>query len=168
MASNAAIAGALALLHELYPTREIGPNTAPAWALVFADWDDETLTACVKRAAATPGRTFFPTPGEIAAFRPVPMVDGPAILRRISALGTYNPNGWLYPRIETVRDAMGDAVASAYAAAGVERCFADDDSITQDIARRAFATELTSAQKANPTQPLLAASTTKQLVAGAA
>jgi hypothetical protein len=85
------------------------------------------------------------------------------VLRQISALGSYSPAaGWQYPRIEAVRDALGDAVASAYAAAGAERCFADDDTITQDIARRAFATELGDTQRRDPTRPLLVAPTAQR------
>lgn len=168
MASPRTIATILAFLHELYPTREIGEATNEAWHIAFADWDDETLTVCARNAAATPGRSFFPTPGEIAAFRPAPAIDTAALLRRISAIGTYNPNGWIYPRIEAVRDALGDAVADAYAAAGAERCFAEDESVTQDIARRAFGKELDAAQKLAPTRPLLAAPKQQQLAAGAA
>ena len=151
----------LAYLHELYPSRDIGVATTEAWAITFADWDDAEFQACARKAASTAGRTFFPTPGEIAACRALPAVDTGKILRRISALGTYNPNGWLYPSIETVRDSMGEAVAQAYAAAGAERCFADDDSITQDIARRSFASELGHAQKQD--RRLLGASTQKLL-----
>ncbi len=166
MASKTAIATVLAYLHELYPTREIQPATAQAWAMVFAEWPDDELQACAMKAAAERGRTFFPTPGEISAYRAIPTVDAAAILRRISKLGTYNPNrGWIYPRIETVRAALGDAIANAYSEAGTDRCFADDDSITQGIAHRMFekcitetATKDPSAlQLSAPSQPLLPA-----------
>lgn len=164
MASRTAVAGVLAYLHELYPSREITATTAEAWIVTFSDWGDEELETCARNAAATPGRTFFPTPGEIAAFHAVPSIDAAKMLRQISALGTHNPvRGWLYPRIETVRAAFGDGVATAYAAAGAERCFADDDSVTQDIARRAFATELSAAQKKQPSSLLLATPSTKLL-----
>jgi len=159
MASNQTIATVLAYLHELYQNREVTPATGDAWSMAFADWDDAELLTCARKAATSPGRSFFPTPGEIAAFRVLPVVDASTVLRRISALGAYNPNGWLYPSIETVRDSMGEAVAQAYAAAGAERCFADDDSITQDIARRSFASELGHAQKQD--RHLLGASTQK-------
>lgn len=161
MATPRVIASVLAYLHELYPSRDIGVATTEAWAITFADWDDVEFQACARNAASTPGRTFFPTPGEIAACRALPALDTGKILRRISALGTYNPNGWLYPSIETVRDGLGDAIATAYGAAGAERCFANDESITQDIARRTFSTELVAAQKLNPSRPLLGAPTQK-------
>lgn len=166
MASDQIVAAVLAFLHELYPTREIGPETLDAWAITFAEWDDATLQACVRQAAATPGRKFFPTPGEIATYRPLPAVDAPATLRRISALGTYTATGWIYPGIEAVREALGEPIAAAYAAAGAERCFADDGSVTQDIARRAFAEEMRAAQLRLPNVPLLAAATRRALGAG--
>lgn len=169
MASKMAIAGVLAFLHELYPSREIGTATAEAWSMTFAEWDDATLESCARSAALTPGRSFFPTPGEIAAFRVAEPVDAGALLREISALGQYNPHsGWLYPRIDAVRERLGDAIASAYAAAGAERCFADDDSTTQSIARRAFGVELAAAQKLHPNRPLLCAPTTPPLLAAGA
>lgn len=141
MASPRAIAAVLAYLHELYPTREIGVATTEAWAMTFAAWDDETLTACARAAAATPGRTFFPTPGELAALRPEnapPVVDGQKILRQISQLGTYSAHvGMIAPHVGAVRDALGDVIADAYASAGSERLFSDDDK-TRSIAERDF------------------------------
>ncbi len=166
MASKPAIAAVLSYLHELYPTREVKASTGEAWAMVFAEWPDDELQACAMKAAAERGRTFFPTPGEISAYRAVPTVDAAAILRRISKLGTYNPNrGWIYPRTETVRAALGDAIATAYNDAGGERCFSGEESVTQEIARRTFDKALNETaakhpellQLAAPSQPLLPA-----------
>jgi hypothetical protein len=150
MATDVGISAVLAFLHELFPTREIGEATLDAWALMFDDWTDDELRACAVQAAKAPGRTFFPTPGEIRAYRVVPTIDAGAVLRRISKMGTHNPNGWLYPRLDVVRAELGDAVASAYAAAGGERCFAEGG-VSQDIACRTFATELADAVRASPT-----------------
>lgn len=139
MASKATIAGVLAYMHELYPTREIGTATAEAWAMAFADWDDADLQACARQAATTPGRTFFPTPGEIAAFRPASTVDSPKILRQIERLGVNLPGaGYVAPQVDAVRAALGDVIADAYATAGAgSRVFSDDET-TRAIAYREF------------------------------
>lgn len=148
MASNRAVALALATLHEAYPTRAVTEQTAEVWRRIFAGVDDAAFLAACDRAAVERGRTFFPTPGEISGYiAPAAVVDADAILKRISALGSYNPNvGWIYPRIDAVREALGESIARAYADAGASRCFAADDagggSVTRDIARRAFATGL--------------------------
>lgn len=160
MASDTAVAGILAFLHELFPTRELSDRALDAWLIVFADWSDDELKACARAAAREPGRAFFPTPGEIAAYRPVPTVDVDQVLGRIAKLGGHNPRtGWVYPRAEDVRAQLGPAIADAYAAAGGDQCFAvatsDGATVTRDIARRAFAAELTTAQRREPSRPLL-------------
>jgi hypothetical protein len=157
MASSQAIAAVLAFLQEIFPTRDINANTANAWSIMFEEWSDADLTTYARLAAKERGRKFFPTAPEVMACRPVPAIDSARILRQIGALGTYNPHGWLYPRIETVREKLGDGIADAYAAAGGERCFADEGSATSDIARRTFAAELTAAGRQAQLTPLLAA-----------
>lgn len=140
MASDTAVSGVLAFLHELFPTREIGVATLDAWAMAFAAWPDDELQLCATRAATTPGRTFFPTPGEIAAFRKVtPIVDVAQLLRRIEKLGRHHPaSGYLAPQVYVVREALGDVIADAYATAGgPSRCFSDEE-ITRNIAFREF------------------------------
>jgi hypothetical protein len=168
MASDATIGSLLSFFQELFPTREFSPATLDAWSVVFASWDDDELRECARKVASEPGRTFFPTPGEVIAMRALPSIDGEAVLRRIAALGEPHPHqSWLYPRLETVREKLGDAVANAYAAAGSERCFSDA-AVTKDIARRAFATDLVSAQKSDHTSLQLAASSIKQITSGGA
>lgn len=162
MASESAVGRTLAFLHELYPTREITPEAVAAWTVAFRDWDDRQLMECAMKAAREVGRTFFPTPGEITALRPRPALDLAGILHRISELGQYNPHtGWQYPRIDVVREALGDAIATAYGSAGAERCFADDANdgshVTRDIARREFEKNLEMWQTQNPDRPLLPA-----------
>lgn len=157
MASPRAIAAVLAYLHELYPTREISATTSEAWAMTFAAWDDETLTAAARAAAATPGRVFFPTPGELAALRPAPVIDGDAVLRQIERLSTYSPHtGMIAPRVEQVRDALGDAVATAYGMGGGARLFSVNE-VTRDIARRDFHHELVALARTGTTLPQLSA-----------
>ena len=139
MASKQTIAGVLAYLHELYPSRAIGQATAEAWSLTFADWPDDELQRCAKAAALTPGRSFFPTPGEVAAFRKTtPIIDAGKLLRQIEKLGGYSPTiGYQHPTPYTVRLALGDVIADAYATAGGHRCFSDDET-TRSIAFREF------------------------------
>ena len=152
MASKTTIAAVLAYLHELYPSREISAATAEAWALTFAGWDDATLEACARRAATTPGRTFFPTPGEITALASAPVFDSSALLRQIAKLATYNPNvGMIPPNVGQVREALGDLIADAYASAGTDR-LASEDETTRSIAERDFAKalELYAATPATP------------------
>ena len=115
---------------------------------VFADYDD----------------FGFPPPGVFlkALAGASPPVDVDAVLDRVSKLGEYNPHrGWIYPRPETVRLALGDAIANAYAAAGGAALFADASadgtSITRDIARRTFAKDVQVAQERTPAMPLLPA-----------
>jgi hypothetical protein len=130
MASKAAVAGVLAYLHELYPTREIGAATAEAWAMTFADWDDATIEACARLAAAEPGRTFFPTPGELVAHRPRPTIDTARLLRLVERLSVYVPaSGMIAPNVETVRAQLGDDVADAYAAAGGALVFSANEAM---------------------------------------
>lgn len=155
MASDAGIARVVAFLHELFPTRDIGPATLDAWSLVFENWPDELLQSCAVKAAKEPGRTFFPTPGEVGAYAPPPPVDTLAVLYRIEQLGHYEPaQGWVLPTFEQIREALGDEIARAYTVAGAKQLFADDardgTHITRDIARRTFAVEL---EKVNKTSP---------------
>lgn len=139
MASRIAIASMLAYLHELYPSRTINAATPEAFAFAFADWSDDELQSAAMQAATKPGRTFFPTPGEIAECRKVaPIVDGAALLRRIESLGSYSAAvGFIAPQVFTVRKRLGDLIADAYATAGGVRCFSDDP-ITRSIAFREF------------------------------
>jgi hypothetical protein len=152
MASKAAVAGVLAYLHELYPTREIGAATAEAWAMTFADWDDATIEACARLAAAEPGRTFFPTPGELVAHRPRPTIDTARLLRLVERLSVYVPaSGMIAPNVETVRAQLGADVADAYAAAGGALVFSANET-SRNIASREFHKALEAMP--SPTLPL--------------
>ncbi len=164
MASNRGIARVLAVLHELFPTREITPATLDAWEIVFGpDWTDEELRECAIRAAKEPGRSFFPAPGDIIAHRPRPAIDIDALKRQIERLGHYNPNtGWILPTTEAVRAELGDGIAGAYAQVG-ERLFSDNPT-TASIADSAFR-EGMAAVEAPPTERL-AGAVPKQITEG--
>lgn len=155
MASSRAVAAALALL-AADRGGEVGPLKVEAWGLALSDISDDELKSAVSRFLVLDTGEFVPPVSKIYALcRPPQPIDTDAILKQISKLGSYNPNtGWQYPRVDDVRKALGDGVADAYAAAGASRCFADNandgSSITRDIARRAFASELTITQRTNP------------------
>lgn len=168
MASPKAIATGLGLLHESYPTRDVTEKTGEAWRILFADIEDGAFLSACTALAVERGRTFFPTPGELMALaNPAPPpADVEGILAQIHDLGEYGPTGWRYPRLETIREALGEAVASAYSEAGGGRCFANADasgqSVSRDIARREFASALR--REANrPAQKALPAPSQKLL-----
>jgi ribosomal protein S16 len=90
--------------------------------------------------------TFWPPPATIIGkvkgigkqSPPPPTVDSSTILRRIEKLGKYNPStGMVYPRVDEVRQKMGEEAAYAYASAGAQRCFSDNET-TRDICAREF------------------------------
>jgi hypothetical protein len=93
----------------------------------------------------------------LAAIAPTPVFDSSALLRRISALGSNTGVGWRWPLVGTVRDALGDDVADAYASAGTDRLSSDDDT-TRSIAERDFAKALTQYAAMPETPRLLVAS----------
>ena len=84
---------------------------------------------------------------------PAPTVDSSPVLRRIEKLAQYNPHtSMIYPRVEEVREKIGDEAAYAYATAGAQRCFADNET-TREICSREFHKALEQAVR-NPTAQL--------------
>ena len=166
MASREAIAKGLAFLHELFPTRALTERTGEAWSQVFqAVGDDAFLGACMA-ASREPGRTFFPTPGELWEFlRPIEALpDATTVLRQIEKMSVYNPaSGMIPPRVQDVRVALGDAAADAYGYAGPTRLFSDDET-ARDIAMRDFATTLQRGQREH--RPLLPGVASQRQLAG--
>jgi hypothetical protein len=67
MASKQAIATAMALLAESFPTREVTQQTATVWARVFEDVSDEDLSRAALHICRNPEQRFFPTTGEVFA-----------------------------------------------------------------------------------------------------
>lgn len=69
MASPNAVAAMLAMFHELYPTRNVGVETAVAWEWALAKITDERMMwAAQQLVSENSGRTFFPTPNELMAY----------------------------------------------------------------------------------------------------
>jgi hypothetical protein len=149
MANTAAVATALAYLHELYPSRPITDATLAAFTEALACLSDTQVIDAAKRVGSERGRTFFPSAGEILGAVPPapapPTPDADSILQQIDGMGQYNPNaGWVRPSVERIRDRFGDDLAAAYAAEGPHRLYADNDT-TRDIARAAFSKAITAA-----------------------
>lgn len=148
MPSNANLARGMAILQAAFP-RDVTDDVTAVYRLGLADLSEDQylagINACVKECR------YFPTVSEIrerAGLNKKVAIDTDAALGAISALGSYNPNvGWLYPRVEAVRAAFGDAVGAAYGMAGAARCFSDNE-VSRDIARRVFSEELQGSRQA--------------------
>lgn len=97
----------------------------------------EQFESAAQRVFAEYSDFGFPPPAVFFAQVP-PVVDGQKILRQISKMSTYSAHvGMIPPNVGQVRDAMGDVIADAYASAGSNRLFSDDDT-TRSIAERDF------------------------------
>jgi hypothetical protein len=131
MASREAVAAGLAVLQQCAPTRDIDTDTLRIWQTLFADDSDAAfLTAC-RTLAREPGRTFFPSPGEVvAAMRPPqPPIDIDRLCWLLGGLTTYTPHGTRPPALADIADLFGPAVAEAVGNVGVGRllCGTEDD-----------------------------------------
>ena len=156
MLSYALVARSLAALLELFPSRDVTKATAAAYQHALADLSDDEFTVAVDAIARESGRRFFPTAGELRAVLPTPPpVDIDALLKTIERLGSHNVHtGWCWPSIARVREALGDAVAAAYAEVGPGALSAHDE-VTHDIARRTFTRALALQRKAAADAPAL-------------
>lgn len=149
MASSACVTKCLAILSEAKPDREITPNTVAVYAMALDDVEDRDLERAVARCLKT--CRFFPTPAELRdaiGANEAPFVDAEPILDRIRGMSSYLPTcGEIYPRVEAVRTALGEAIGQAYGmAGGGSRLFSSNDT-TRSIAHREFAEELAAAAK---------------------
>jgi hypothetical protein len=170
MASKQAIATALKGLSANYRVSP-DPDLPDIWLLGLQDVGDADLLRAIGKIVAED--EFFP---KLARVRNVlglnrktpPDVTG--ILERIRALTTYHPNtGDTLPRVETVRDELGDAIANAYGFVGPNRLQAvvfGGSGVGADIAGREFADALEHAQEAGESVALPPVSQSKRLTAG--
>jgi hypothetical protein len=67
MATNKAIATALGMFAETFPTREITKQTARVWQTVLSEVGDEALSRAALHICRNPEQRFFPTSGEVFA-----------------------------------------------------------------------------------------------------
>lgn len=165
MATAQGIAAALTVMHEAFPQKEITEATAPLWLGWFRDEPDEELLRAANAIALDRTRKFFPSPGEFrAVLHPIPVIDVPAIVRQIEALGHYNAQtGWSWPSVETVRNRLGDGIAEAYGLLGAR--LGQDQGPGLDIATREFSNALLTALHREGGHILKAPDTAKTLPA---
>ncbi len=150
MASKAMVAKCLAMMSRSF-AGEVDDERVRLYHAAFDDLDDAQIERATTIVVRQWTGAFIPPPAVIrAAVAPAaPAVDAGALARRISKLGFYHPTGWVYPRIDKVRDELGEVVAYAYAAAGRERLYAENDT-TRDIAEREFEKSLIEGMKRAP------------------
>lgn len=162
MASDRAVALALATLAEAFPTRETTERTANVWKKILEGVPDEALERAALKLCRDPDRRFFPSSGELfaAIAADAPPVDVLQVIHRIEKLGYYDPKlGWVYPTSQQIREKLGDAIADAYIVAGQEKVFApeaaDGNTITREIARQRFGARLDEAQRVSAGRQIL-------------
>jgi hypothetical protein len=139
MASERAIVAAFKILSRAF-AGVVDKERVDVYCAALEDLSDTELATAVTHVVKTHTGEFIPPPAVIRkAVAPAPVaVDATAVIRKIEKLATYNPNvGMVYPRVEDVRTALGDAAAYAYAAAGGPRVFSDNET-SRDIATREF------------------------------
>ena len=139
MASKRGVAATLGLLSRAF-AGVVDEAKIDLYYGAWSDLTDEQLLKAVTVVVRTWTGAFIPPPAILReAIAPAPVaVDSETILRKISRLGSYNPNtGWNYPSVEKVRDELGESIAYAYVAGGRQRLFSDND-VTRDIALREF------------------------------
>lgn len=144
MATADIIGRGIIALHEAFPSRDVGERTVELWSRLFRNVSDEEFTRGVEALLLEPDRKFFPAPGEVlrACRGPLPPIDVEAIRRQIAWLGTGSVHvGHIWPRVERVREVLGNGVAEAYGAIGGTRLGANEGT-TLEIALRDFGAEL--------------------------
>lgn len=150
MASREMVGKVLALFGATFP-KDVSPELVLVWLEVMGDVEDAALAKAARQALND--CRFFPAPAEVRAYLPKPPApDVDAMMTAIAGLASYLPTtGTTYPRVETVRQLLGDAVGEAYGMAGGPRSLFSGNDTTASIARRDFAQALTSAVKAGLT-----------------
>lgn len=139
MATSRAVAAALAVLGRAF-AGVVDEERVDVYCAALEDLSDADLAIATAHVVKTHTGEFIPPPAVLRkAVAPAPIaVDSSAVLRRIENLAIYSPQaGMIYPRGDVVRDALGEAIAYAYAAAGGERVFSDNET-TREIATREF------------------------------
>jgi hypothetical protein len=151
---------------------DVSGERVSVYALALDDVTDAQVMEATVRLLKSHEGGFIPTPAlirEAAGANTPPVIDAERLLRGIDRLGSYNPNtGWTSPRVEVVREVMGDSVADAYAiAGGPSRLFADNQT-TRDISAREFAQEMAAQVREHGPSALPAAMRGPKLIRGAA
>lgn len=155
MASTPCVSRALAILAEMFP-RDLSPELVKIYQSALADVPDDDLMRAVRKAIDE--CRFFPVVAELKGFigaNAAPFVDVEPILARIRGMCSYLPTcGEIYPAVEAVRHALGEAIAAAYGlAGGGSRLFSSNET-TRSIAQREFSQEIGHAARAHGVQAL--------------
>ncbi|MBA3852915.1 MAG: hypothetical protein C0503_00790 [Gemmatimonas sp.] len=165
MASKLAVAKAMAVLGATFP-RDVTPELVAIYAAAVQDLSDQDLDRAVQRAVAT--CRFFPVPAELREFaganRP-PVVEVDTILDQLRGMCGYLPTvGTIAPRVDDVRQKLGESVARAYAACGGGSRLLLGNDTTSAIALREFTQELHAEVRAVGPAALLPATSDLRLV----
>lgn len=149
MASEKAVGVALKMLARAF-AGTVDPERVEVYIAALSDLSDDDVARATTFTIRNYTGEYIPPPAVLRSFvrTNAEAIDTGAIVRRIEKLATYVPNsGMVYPPVVKVREAMGDAAAYAYAAAGGVRLFADNQT-TRDIASREFERALIEARRA--------------------
>ncbi|HTE46506.1 MAG TPA: hypothetical protein VK636_14740 [Gemmatimonadaceae bacterium] len=162
MATNRAVVASLAMLGRAF-AGVVDEERVELYRAALEDLTDEQLATATALVVKSHTGEFIPPPAVVRkAIAPAATtIDAVGILRRIEKLAVYNPNvGMVYPRVDVVREQLGDATAYAYAAAGGPRVFSDNE-VSRDIATREFQKALSdAANRPHADLPILGAPTT--------
>jgi hypothetical protein len=153
MASAKAISAALLAFAE-DRGGAVTQERAQLWFDCLNDVADPHLMRAVNILLRTNGTWTIPTIAMVrdaAGANPppdaLPAIDTEALLKRIGALGSYDPRtGWCWPTVERVWAEIGPSEATAYGLVGPSRLFSDQ-STTREIAQREFSVELRREQR---------------------
>lgn len=149
MASEEAVYAALKTLGRAFAGK-VDSERAEVYHAALEDVSDAQLAQATVKLVRTYQGEFMPPPAKIRAAigmdqTPPSAVD--ATLEAIRALSVYNPTrGMIRPSVVRVREALGPAVAEAYAEAGGERLFSENQ-VGREIALAAFGPALTAWQQ---------------------
>lgn len=149
MASEQAVMAALKTLARAFAGIVDGERVE-LYHAALEDVSDAQLAQATVKLVRTYAGEFIPPPAKIRAAIGMDQVapsDVDATLSAIERLSIYNPHsGMIPPSVVRVREALGAAVAEAYAEAGAQRLFSENQT-GREIARAAFAPALTAWQQ---------------------
>jgi len=145
MASEEAVMAALKTLARAF-AGTVDAERVDLYHAALDDLSDVQLAQATIKLVRTYQGEFIPPPAKIRAAvgaDSIPASEVDATLRAIQALSVYSPTtGMNRPGVAQVREALGVAVAEAYAEAGGERLFSENQT-GREIARAAFGPALT-------------------------
>ena len=175
MATARGVEAALKLLATNF-AGEVTVEKVKVWGAALGDVTDEQLGAAIPHIIKTHTGDFIPPVGvirEACGANDHAAIDTANVIRSIERLGApqfvdgfSEQTGWVMPRVERVREALGDAVANAYGAVGGgARLFCDDET-GRTIAERDFMLALRSETAAEERRALPSERKPQRIAAG--